>query len=834
MSKKELSFYEAKIKEIGFNPKKHIGKYSQHPDEPHGKLTEHPLYWENKHGDLCIGFLDLYTGLMITYDDKFSTNSRIKIVPYYVKRLKNPIIKDGKETKYLPGVKNHGTFLYFHPLIVEAYREGKEIDTLIATEGQNKAFVACEHGLYCIGVPGITMLHQLNPDNEDKSELRKQFVDIIVKCKVKTFIFLTDADTKVVTWKEGKDLRKRPNNFFHAVSNFKKITSHISNNITTYNGKVDCFFMHIKKEYNETAKGLDDLINTYKSNFSEIRSELLSEGSPSKYFQRLNVSQYGYEKIKDYFNISLNTPSKFYDAYQSVINDRKFIYCGREWQYDIENLELKELQSEINSQFIQINNTFYKKGYRPANQGKILEPCLIKMEKAALLRHFNGNPTKLKNLLDNIDFYDGMVTFPSHIDFKYAHETVGPDNMKMRFYNQYYPLSHEPKDGPIDTSLKLIKHIFGDQPIMIKGKEYPYYELGLDYMQLLYMQPTQKLPILSLVSNKTKTGKTTMIDWIRAIFQQNVKSVTGNDLNGQFTAYFAGALVVAIEEAFISKKEVGESIKKLTTAKDLKLESKGKDAEQVENHIKIVITSNNEEDFALIDPEDSRYWVLVVPQLSFEDVHFYKKLVREIPAFLYYLSNREMVSHNETRTWFAQHLITTEALKKVIKQSRPRIIVDLDEIIKDIFALSGISVIGFTPREILRKLDNNTYKMGELKKSIKRIYGRDNVDTATNYTYCYVSDNRVNSQVKKGRAYFFYINEFFDNWIHIIDDESLIELEKKLDQNENITLYTEENVQEFAKKKGKDPSYFKKCSSFAEAVNKLDKELIPEKENTPF
>lgn len=55
---------------------------------------------------------------------------------------------------------------------------------------------------------------------------------------------------------------------------------------------------------------------------------------------------------------------------------------------------------------------------------------------------------------------------------------------------------------------KLMHHIFEEQ-----------YELGLDYMQLLYMQPTQKLPILLLVSEERNTGKTTFPNFLKSIFQ---------------------------------------------------------------------------------------------------------------------------------------------------------------------------------------------------------------------------------------------------------------------------------------------------------------------------
>lgn len=88
---------------------------------------------------------------------------------------------------------------------------------------------------------------------------------------------------------------------------------------------------------------------------------------------------------------------------------------------------------------------------------------------------------------------------PSHTN--YQKEISG-------FYNLYEPIDHVPTEGDFSDIEKLLLHIFEEQ-----------YELGLDYMQLLYMQPTQKLPILLLVSEERNTGKTTFLNFLKAIFR---------------------------------------------------------------------------------------------------------------------------------------------------------------------------------------------------------------------------------------------------------------------------------------------------------------------------
>ena len=72
-----------------------------------------------------------------------------------------------------------------------------------------------------------------------------------------------------------------------------------------------------------------------------------------------------------------------------------------------------------------------------------------------------------KNNTPPIRKYDGFCTVPSHTDY---HKEIGG------FYNLYEPIDHIPSEGEFPDIMKLIHHIFGEQ-----------YELGMDYMQLLYL-----------------------------------------------------------------------------------------------------------------------------------------------------------------------------------------------------------------------------------------------------------------------------------------------------------------------------------------------------------
>ena len=91
--------------------------------------------------------------------------------------------------------------------------------------------------------------------------------------------------------------------------------------------------------------------------------------------------------------------------------------------------------------------------------------------------------------LSHVPKYDGFCTVPSHTDYQ---PTIGC------FLNLYQPIGHVPTEGEFPHIKSLVRHIFGEQ-----------YDLGVDYLQLLYLNPVQKLPILLLVSEERNTGKTT-------------------------------------------------------------------------------------------------------------------------------------------------------------------------------------------------------------------------------------------------------------------------------------------------------------------------------------
>ena len=136
----------------------------------------------------------------------------------------------------------------------------------------------------------------------------------------------------------------------------------------------------------------------------------------------------------------------------------------------------------------------------------------------------------------------------------------------------------------------MVEHIFGEQ-----------YELGMDYLQLLYLYPVQKLPILLLVSEERNTGKSTFLNFLKAVFQNNVTFNTNDDFRSQFNSDWAGKLLIMVDEVLLNRREDSERLKNLSTTLSYKVEAKGKDRDEIGFFAKFVLCSNNEHLPVIID-----------------------------------------------------------------------------------------------------------------------------------------------------------------------------------------------------------------------------------------
>ncbi|WP_195281844.1 primase-helicase family protein [Parabacteroides johnsonii] len=382
-------------------------------------------------------------------------------------------------------------------------------------------------------------------------------------------------------------------------------------------------------------------------------------------------------------------------------------------------------------EFIRVGTTLYKLVNQPRLNGGYVKKRIVWNNET--LRQDYG-----KHYLATVPKYDGFCTVPEHVDYQ---PVVG------KFLNLYEPIDHKPMEGDFPSICSLVEHIFGEQ-----------YELGMDYLQLLYLQPIQKLPILLLVSEERNTGKSTFLNFLKALFQNNVTFNTNEDFRSQFNSDWAGKLLIVVDEVLLSRREDSERLKNLSTALSYKVEAKGKDRNEIAFFAKFVLCSNNEYLPVIIDAGETRYWVRKIDRLQSDDTDFLQKLKAKIPAFLYHLQHRQLSTEKKSHMWFAPSLLHTEALQRIIRSNRNRLEIEMHELILDIMDRVGMDTFSFCPDDILILLGNShvkaeRYQVRRVLQECWKLKPAHNTLTYTTYQVDYTRECRYSPKRTTGRFY---------------------------------------------------------------------------------
>lgn len=383
------------------------------------------------------------------------------------------------------------------------------------------------------------------------------------------------------------------------------------------------------------------------------------------------------------------------------------------------------------SPFVRVGTTLYKIVNQPCLNGGYVKKRIVWNNET--LRQDYG-----KDYLANVPKYDGFCTVPDHVNYRQV-----IDN----FLNLYEPIGHQPKEGDFSHIQALLHHIFGEQ-----------YELGVDYLQLLYLHPIQKLPILLLVSEERNTGKSTFLNFLKAMFRNNVTFNTNEDFRSQFNSDWAGKLIIVVDEVLLNRREDSERLKNLSTTLSYKVEAKGKDRDEIAFFAKFVLCSNNERLPVIIDPGETRYWVRKIHHLENDDTHFLQKLIEEIPAFLYFLQHRTLTTQNVSRMWFSPKQTETAALLKIIRCNKSKYEVEAAELIKEIMECMEIDSFSFCLNDLLILLNLSQVRID--KHWLRKIVTEDwklapapNGLTYTTYLFACNKERRFEPIRRVGRYY---------------------------------------------------------------------------------
>lgn len=205
-----------------------------------------------------------------------------------------PTDENGKKIKYMT-MKGSQSEIFVNGLLKYFGTRLHEINKLVIIEGEKKAFVACKYGIPAIGIQGIHNLVRKSKDalgNIQDTVFIDSFYELFKKLtSLEKIILLFDSDCRL-----GSNQRKA--SFSSAVINFYDVASRLPR-------VKELYFSHIKDEFNECAKGLDDLFLYAKSESQTLADDLVTINFKSKFFNFINLHQTNRIAITKYFQIDV-------------------------------------------------------------------------------------------------------------------------------------------------------------------------------------------------------------------------------------------------------------------------------------------------------------------------------------------------------------------------------------------------------------------------------------------------------------------------------------------------------------------------------------------------
>ncbi len=395
-----------------------------------------------------------------------------------------------------------------------------------------------------------------------------------------------------------------------------------------------------------------------------------------------------------------------------------------------------DFPKHIEEKYIRVGTDYYQITTKP-NLNDEYERCLLKWKKDTIKDDFG------KEFLKSIEKYKGFIMKPSHTNYQ---QVVGG------FFNQYYPLEIKPKQGIFPNTEKFLRQLFKE-----------HYDLFLDYIGIIWHQPSQILPILCIVSEERHTGKTTFLNWLKYIFYKNMGIVSSKDLESDFNSDWIGKLIIAVDEAKFEKRSTMDLIKELSTAKFQNSHKKGIEKYEIPFIGKFVLTSNHVNDFISIDEKEIRYWIREIEPFHEPIPNLSQNLEEEAPAFLYFINNRQIKTKKTTRMWFKKSEIHTSALDNLTGQIQLNLENEIKTCLIETIEDFDLEEIKFTLKDLVALMKDYQFKVNysQLKNIIEGKWCLKKSNNSTSYKkYIKVYDEYqkkyvIHPQKANGRVFTF-------------------------------------------------------------------------------
>jgi hypothetical protein len=404
---------------------------------------------------------------------------------------------------------------------------------------------------------------------------------------------------------------------------------------------------------------------------------------------------------------------------------------------------------DFKPQFFYINGEYIVN--RLFDDGTSISPAYFTVKEADLQKIYGLTEKEISE----IPAYADYIMRPENNPQKYVREITLDDGLK--YLNMYdLPLhpkgEHQANDYTTNwpSILKFLFHIAPNEKPFPTSR-YTYIELMLDYLAIAWRSPKSNLPILALVSKERSTGKTTFLELIQLMFQTNAKLVTENDLDSEFNRFWGYANFILVDEAQIPKKLMNR-IRSESTAKRRGIHEKYQTKSIIANFSKFVMASNDIDNFAFIDVEENRYFVIEVPPLpeDTEDSRILEVMHRELPHFLDYLMNRHRIQAGcNTRMTLKFEDYRTPALDKIMNRSKSSIYLRVEKSLQQLtenhsYDLANEQIWEFSITNFREWVQLDKGKEEQIKYALKKL-GVQSTDNKKRFKCAFSNSNDVNA-----------------------------------------------------------------------------------------
>ena len=246
---------------------------------------------------------------------------------------------------------------------------------------------------------------------------------------------------------------------------------------------------------------------------------------------------------------------------------------------------------------------------------------------------------------DCIKYKDGVIFEPS----RYANGVEVKKPIYGNKLNLWQGYSVEPKQGVTGALERIHYHI----KYVICNDDDDCVEYLLNWIARCFQYPEKTGQVAIALKGEKGCGKSTLGKLIKLIFGQHaLQVINAKHLTGNFNGHLADCCFLFADEAFFAGDKQQENIQKgLITEPTLMIESKGIDAVEMKNRLKIFMASNNEW-IAPATKDERRYFVLDVLSKYIGDTDYFNALHRDInnpeiqAAFLYEMLHRDISKFN--------------------------------------------------------------------------------------------------------------------------------------------------------------------------------------------